>query len=90
MNELDQELYSLQRPYDALKAEFYAAHEALAWVWGDKNHSEEARAFRRPLYDARMRAGCAWHPVRSKYDSLQSIRKAMAVEVRRINEELDE
>lgn len=90
LNELDQELYELQPAYDRLKSEFYAAHQALAWEWADQDHSEAAREKRRPLYDARLSAGVAWRPVRKQYDDLQAIRKGMAVELRRINEELEQ
>ncbi len=91
LNELDQELWEIIPSYNALKAAFYAAHEALLWEWGDfTNHSAAAKAKRRPLYDARMEAGCAWHPTRKTHDTLQAVRKSMAVELRRINEELEE
>ena len=90
LGEADEKLAALQEPYNALKYNFDAAHATLAGAWVNNDHSPEARARRKPLYDARMDAGVAWNPIKQDYQNMKSWRRTIVLSLKAINEELSQ
>ena len=89
LGEADDELFKLQYSYDFFESEFNTAHGVLVAAWANNDHSLEAQARRKPLYDARMAAGVAWNPTKRAYHDLKSWRRTIVKSLKAINEELD-
>ena len=89
LGEADEKLSALQGPYNALRNNFDAAHANLVMAWTGNDISPEARAYRKPLYDARMAAGVVWNPIKRDYQDTKSWRRAIVLSLMAINEELE-